>query len=95
VPWRKCLVRSLVLVVLAGWGWQARRAYRVGDDFFKPEVHLSVVSREGQPGVPQRVCDGCGKKIPSMSKLATRENGRDLCLACQIRLAQEEKGLRH
>jgi len=33
-----------------------------------------------------------------MSKLATRQDGpegRDLCLACQIRLAQIEKGLRH
>jgi len=43
----------------------------------------------------QRICDKCGQKIPSMSKLATRENGRDLCLACQIREAQDEKGLRH
>jgi len=43
----------------------------------------------------QRICDRCGLKIPSMSKLATHENGRDLCLACQIREAQEEKGLRH
>jgi|GEM_PF-5903939 len=30
-----------------------------------------------------------------MSKLATRQDGKDLCLACQIRLAQMEKGLRH
>jgi hypothetical protein len=31
-----------------------------------------------------------------MSKLAARsEDGKDLCLACQIRLAQIEKGLRH
>jgi len=47
----------------------------------------------------QRICDRCGLKIPSMSKLATRSGvdgaGRDLCLACQIREAQEEKGLRH
>ena len=30
-----------------------------------------------------------------MSKLASRQDGKDLCLACQIRLAQIEKGLRH
>jgi len=33
-----------------------------------------------------------------MSKLATRQegpDGKDLCLACQIRLAQVEKRLRH
>jgi hypothetical protein len=30
-----------------------------------------------------------------MSKLATRHGDKDLCLACQIRLAQIEKGLRH
>ena len=33
-----------------------------------------------------------------MSKLAVRlegKEGKDLCLACQIRLAQIEKGLRH
>ena len=30
-----------------------------------------------------------------MSKLATQQEGKDLCLACQIRLAQIEKGLRH
>jgi hypothetical protein len=43
----------------------------------------------------ERICDACGQRIPKMSKLATRENGRDLCLACQIREAQEHKGLRH
>ena len=43
----------------------------------------------------ERVCDSCGQKIPKMSKLATREGGRDLCLACQIREAQIHKGLRH
>ena len=42
-----------------------------------------------------RFCDSCGQKIPQMSKLASREGGRDLCLACQIREAQIEKGLRH
>jgi predicted CXXCH cytochrome family protein len=46
-----------------------------------------------QDGV--RTCDSCGQPIPSMSKLATREAGRDLCLACQIREAQTHKGLRH
>jgi hypothetical protein len=45
-----------------------------------------------------RTCDSCGQRIPPMSKLATRQDGpdgKDLCLACQIRLAQIEKGLRH
>jgi RNA polymerase-binding transcription factor DksA len=43
-------------------------------------------------------CDSCGQRIPPMSKLAARRespDGKDLCLACQIRLAQIEKGLRH
>jgi hypothetical protein len=43
----------------------------------------------------ERHCDSCGQKIPKMAKLATREEGRDLCLACQIREAQIVKGLRH
>ena len=43
----------------------------------------------------ERICDSCGQKIPRMSKLAVNQDGRDLCLACQIRLAQIEKGLRH
>ncbi len=43
----------------------------------------------------QKFCDSCGQKIPNMAKLAVRENGRDLCLACQIREAQIVKGLRH
>jgi len=30
-----------------------------------------------------------------MSKLATRQDNKDLCLVCQIRLAQIQKGLRH
>ena len=45
-----------------------------------------------------RTCDSCGQRIPPMSKLAARQegpDGKDLCLACQIRLAQIEKGLRH
>ena len=45
-----------------------------------------------------RTCDSCGQRIPPMAKLASRQEGRDgkdLCLACQIRLAQIEKGLRH
>ena len=42
-----------------------------------------------------RTCDSCGQRIPPMSKLAVRQDGKDLCLACQIRLAQIEKGLRH
>ena len=42
-----------------------------------------------------RTCDFCGQRIPPMSKLSSRQDGKDLCLACQIRLAQIEKGLRH
>jgi hypothetical protein len=42
-----------------------------------------------------RVCDGCGLKIPSMSKLATKVDGRDLCLQCQIKDGQINKGLKH
>ena len=42
-----------------------------------------------------RTCDSCGQKIPAMAKLVSKENGKDLCLACQIRIAQIEKGLRH
>jgi hypothetical protein len=30
-----------------------------------------------------------------MAKLATQEDGKDLCLQCQIRQAQITKGLRH
>jgi len=43
----------------------------------------------------KRVCDGCGKLIPQKAMLAAKENGKDLCLACQIREAQITKGLRH
>jgi RNA polymerase-binding transcription factor DksA len=44
----------------------------------------------------QRYCDHCGQPIPKMSKLATtQQDGKDLCLACQIRHAQVTKGLRH
>lgn len=43
-----------------------------------------------------RTCDGCGQVIPKMSKLVSKEpDGRELCLACQIREAQIHKGLRH
>jgi RNA polymerase-binding transcription factor DksA len=44
----------------------------------------------------RRFCDRCGKPIPSMSKLAVKtDDGKDLCLACQIQDAQVNKGLRH
>ena len=42
-----------------------------------------------------RYCDSCGQVIPKMSRLASHEDGQDLCLACKIRKAQVEKGLRH
>jgi hypothetical protein len=42
----------------------------------------------------ERICDGCGQKIPPGAKLAAKgPDGRDLCLACQIREAQAAKGL--
>jgi hypothetical protein len=41
-----------------------------------------------------KTCDGCGQIIPSMSKLAKKSpDGRDLCLACQIRESEIQKGL--
>ena len=43
----------------------------------------------------QRICGGCGQPIPSMSKLAIQQDGKALCLQCQIRAAQLIKGLRH
>jgi formylmethanofuran dehydrogenase subunit E len=43
----------------------------------------------------ERYCDRCGQIIPKMSKLAVHENGKDFCLACNIKRAQDEKGLRH
>jgi hypothetical protein len=43
----------------------------------------------------KRICDGCGQTIPMMSKLASKEGSRDLCLQCQIREAQIHKGLKH
>jgi len=43
----------------------------------------------------ERTCDGCGQPIPKMSKLALKsEDGKDLCLACQIRESERKKGLR-
>lgn len=42
----------------------------------------------------QRICDSCGQTIPKMSKLALQQDGKDLCLACQIREAERKKGLR-
>jgi len=44
----------------------------------------------------QRFCDDCGKPIPLQAKLAEKTaEGKDRCLACQIRDAQITKGLRH
>jgi predicted CXXCH cytochrome family protein len=40
----------------------------------------------------ERICDVCGQPIPAMSKLALRQEGKDLCLACQIREAERKKG---
>jgi hypothetical protein len=42
----------------------------------------------------QRVCDGCGHKLPKTAKLISNESGKDLCLSCRIRESRE-KGLRH
>ncbi|MGH9722647.1 MAG: protein kinase domain-containing protein, partial [Bryobacteraceae bacterium] len=42
----------------------SKLAYQVGDEFAgKPEVRLSFISREGQPGVPERVCGGCARPV--------------------------------
>ena len=44
----------------------------------------------------ERFCDSCGQFIAKTAKLATKDaEGRDLCLACSIRQAQIDKGLRH
>jgi hypothetical protein len=44
----------------------------------------------------ERFCDSCGQVIRKTAKLATKDaNGRDLCLACSIRQAQIDKGLKH
>ena len=42
-----------------------------------------------------KYCDRCGTIIPKMSKLALHEDGKDYCLSCKIRKAQDEKGLKH
>jgi len=55
-----------------------------------PLRYYRIMERDGI-----RTCDSCGQRIPPMSKLASRQGDKDLCLACQIRLAQIEKGLRH
>ena len=62
-----------------------------------PDVYLTLPPRyhRGMERDGIRTCDSCGQRIPPMSKLASRQDGKDLCLACQIRLAQIEKGLRH
>jgi hypothetical protein len=39
----------------------------------------------------ERICDLCGQTIPKMSKLALKQGGKDLCLACQIREAERRK----
>ena len=51
---------------------------------------MTVMEQDGE-----KLCDACGQKIPKMAKLASNQDGRDLCLACQIREAQVTKGLRH
>ncbi len=43
----------------------------------------------------ERTCDRCGQVIPMMSKLAVKEGDKDYCLACSIKKAQDEKGLKH
>jgi len=56
---------------------------------------IANMESEGQTDT-LRKCDGCGRIIPKTAKLAVKEpDGRDLCLACQIREAQIVKGLRH
>lgn len=53
-------------------------------------ANIASMERDGA-----RVCDNCGRPIPKKAMLATNENGKDQCLACQIRDAQITKGLRH
>jgi hypothetical protein len=74
---------------------------RLGEDGATP-VHRrsagrALTDRRYHAGMEQdgvRTCDGCGQRIPSMSKLATKSSdGRDLCLACQIRESEIKKGL--
>jgi hypothetical protein len=55
-----------------------------GPVVFFPLFPTMSMTRDGE-----RICDGCGQKIPPFAKLAAREGGRDLCLACQIRESQE------
>jgi len=49
---------------------------------------MIVMEKDGQ-----RYCDLCGQPIPKMSKLALCQDGKDVCLACQIREAERQKGL--
>src|SRR5258706_1924229 len=66
-----------------------------------PQKHSSFESRYDQSMLKDgetdavRICHVCGQKIPSMSKLAIQQDGKDICLQCQIRDAQINKGLRH
>jgi Tol biopolymer transport system component len=57
----------------------SKLAYQIGQDYLKPEVHLSVISHEGQPGFPQRVCDGCarpaGFSVDGQKLLLTERQG--------------------
>ena len=64
--------------------WQANQA------FAPPSGYHLDMEKDGD-----RYCDLCGRPIPKQAKLATSEKGKDMCLACQIRDAQVNKGLRH
>lgn len=42
-----------------------------------------------------RYCDGCGQKLMKAAKLVSTEGGKDLCLSCRIREAQDKGVIRH
>ena len=54
-------------------------------------ANIAYMEKDGE-----RFCDSCGQIIGKTAKLAAKDpNGRDLCLACSIRQAQIDKGLKH
>jgi CRISPR/Cas system-associated protein Cas10 (large subunit of type III CRISPR-Cas system) len=58
-------------------------------------MHASIklVSKEHQLEKDgERYCDRCGQKIPTTSKLFSRNESGDLCLRCRIEQAEKAKG---
>jgi hypothetical protein len=50
---------------------------------------MGVMEKDGV-----RYCDGYGQKLMKTAKLVSNEGGKELCLSCRMREAQE-KGIRH